>query len=74
MNQLLDKALKAVRELPDHEQDEIAALMLELAGRGEPEEIDPGHMASVRRGLDQAKRGEFASDAEVATAFARFRP
>jgi hypothetical protein len=73
MNQLLDKALKAVRELPEHEQDEIARLMLQYAGQDEPEEIDPEHLPSVLRGLEEAERGEFATDADVAAAFARFK-
>ncbi len=74
MNQLLDKALKAVRQLPEPEQEEIARLMLDLAAQqGEPEDIDPEHLPSVLRGLEQAKRGEFATEAEVAAAFARFK-
>lgn len=72
MNQLLDKALKAIRELPEHEQEEIARLMLQYAGQDEPEDIDPAHLASVLRGLEQAERGEFATEAEVTAAFARF--
>jgi hypothetical protein len=73
-DQLLDKALKSVRELPEHEQEEIARLMLQYAGQDEPEAIDPEHLASVLEGLEQAKRGEFSSDADVAAAFARFGP
>lgn len=38
----------------------------------DPEEIDPAHMIAVLEGLAQAKRGEFASDEEVAAAFRRF--
>jgi hypothetical protein len=47
--------------------------MLTLAGgESEPEEIDPAHLADVLEGLAQAKRREFATDAEVEAAFRRF--
>jgi DNA-binding TFAR19-related protein (PDSD5 family) len=65
--------LKAVRLLPPENQDEIARAMLSLAGQpAEPEEIDPAHLADVLEGLAQAKRREFATDAEVEAAFRRF--
>lgn len=73
MNQLLDKALKAVRSLPEDEQDEIARLMLHLArGDGPEERIDPAHLPEVLNGLEQARRGEFATEAEVEAAWRRF--
>jgi hypothetical protein len=73
MTKLLQKALEAVRQLPPDAQDEIARAMLTLAGQeGEPEEIDPAHLSDVLESLAQAKRREFASDAEVEAAFRRF--
>lgn len=73
MNQLLDKALKAVSKLPEDEQTEIARLMLDLANPEQPPEaIDPSHRDGVLSGLAQAQRGEFARDDEVAEAFRRF--
>jgi len=75
MTKLLEKALAAVRLLPPESQDEIARAMLNLAGDdGEAEEIDPAHLADVLEGLAQAKRREFATDAEVEAAFRRFNP
>jgi len=54
-------------------QDEIALAMLTLSGHeGEPEEIDPAHLPAVLEGLAQAKRRQFATDAEVEAAFRRF--
>ncbi len=38
----------------------------------EPEEIDTEHLPDVLEGLEQARRGEFATDAEVEAAFRRF--
>ena len=46
--------------------------MLTLAGEGDPEEIDPAHLPDVIESLAQAKRRQFAGDAEVEAAFCRF--
>jgi hypothetical protein len=47
--------------------------MLTLSGHeGEPEEIDAVHLPAVLEGLAQAKRRQFATDAEVEAAFRRF--
>jgi hypothetical protein len=73
MTKLLEKALEAVRRLPPDSQDEIARVMLNLAGSdNELEELDPAHLPDVLESLAQAKRREFASDAEVEAAFRRF--
>ena len=75
MTKLLEKALETVRQLPPDSQDEIARAMLTLAGSdGEPEEIAPEHLPAVLEGLAQARRREFATDAEVEAAFRRFDP
>ena len=73
MTKLLEKAIEAVRGLPGEEQDEIARSLLQLASNGgEPELIDPAHLSAVLEGLAQARRREFASDADVEAAFRRF--
>jgi hypothetical protein len=73
MTKLLERALEAVSRLSRDTQDEIARAMLRLAASdGEPEEIDAAHLPAVLEGLAQAKRREFASDAEVEAAFRRF--
>jgi hypothetical protein len=74
MTKLLEQALEAVRRLPAENQDEIARAMLHLARDPEPEPIDPAHLSAVLEGLAQAKRREFATDAEVEAAFRRFDP
>jgi hypothetical protein len=75
MTKLLEQALEAVRRLPPENQDEIARAMLILAGEeGEPEPIDPAHLPDVLESLAQAKRRQFATDAEVEAAFRRFDP
>lgn len=73
MTKLLEKALEAVKRLPPEGQDQIAMAMLTLSGNeGEPEEIDGAHLPSVLEGLAQARRRQFASDADVEAAFRRF--
>ena len=75
MTKLLEKAVEAVRGLSADSQNEIARAMLQLAAHGgEPEAIDPTHLPAVLRGLEQARRGEYSSDAEVEAAFRRFDP
>lgn len=71
MTKLLEKALEAVRRLPPDDQDQVARAMLSLTGN-EPEEIEPAHLAAVLEGLGQAKRRQFATNAEVEAAFRRF--
>jgi hypothetical protein len=74
MSKLLDEAIKAVELLPPESQDEIARAILTLATgeEGDAETIDPAHLPDVLEGLAQAKRRQFASDAEVEAAFRRF--
>jgi DNA-binding TFAR19-related protein (PDSD5 family) len=73
MTKLLEQALEAVRRLPPDAQDEIARAMLSLAGdEREPEPIDPAHLSDVLESLAEARRREFATDAEVEAAFRRF--
>ena len=73
MSKLLDKAVDAVRRLPQPAQDNIARTMLQLAsGDGEPEPVDAAHLAAVLEGLAQAKERRFATDAEIEAAFRRF--
>ena len=73
MTKLLEKAIEAVQRLPSAEQDGIAKEMLRLAaGNDEAEPIDPVHLHAVLEGLAQAKRREFASDADIESAFRHF--
>jgi predicted transcriptional regulator len=67
MTKLLDKAIEKTRALPDAEQDAIALLVLEaLESGGEPVSLDADTRAAIDKGLEQARRGDFASDEEIA--------
>ena len=76
MTELLQQALQAVTRLPAASQEEIARAMLDLAmgNTEEPEPIDPTHLQDVLESLAQARRGEFATEAEIEAVFRRFDP
>jgi hypothetical protein len=72
MTDLLDKAIAKARRLPAAEQDEIAEMILMITSEtGEVVVLDPETRAAVEDGLEQARRGAFASDEKVAAAFHR---
>jgi predicted transcriptional regulator len=69
MTKLLEEAIAKVRELPAEQQDEAAEVMLSVARKADdPVRLDDDTRAAVRRGVEQARRGEFVSDEEL-TAF-----
>ena len=75
MTKLLEQAIEKVRTLPEADQDHAAELLLILAQRAAgPERLDDATRAAVREGLAQARRGEFATDEEMAAIFGDDRP
>ena len=74
MTELMDKAIAAVRRWPASRQDEAAELLLVLDQLGHgPYVAGEEELAAIDEALGQADRGEFATEAEVEAAFARFR-
>lgn len=72
MSKLLDTAIKKIRELPEPTQDEAAEMLLSIASRrAAPVRLDDETRAAIREGQDQARRGEFASDEDMAAFFKR---
>ncbi len=72
MSKLLDQAVAQARTLSEDEQDEAAEMLLALISkRDEPIELDEETTAAIQEGLDQARRGEFVSDEEMAAFFKR---
>jgi hypothetical protein len=70
MTKLLDQAVSKVRELPEADQDAAAELLfLLMAKRAGPVHLDDETRAAVREGLQQARRGEIASDKQIAALF-----
>lgn len=72
MSKLLEDAIKKVRELPESEQDEAAEMLLSVASRREQAiRLDEDTRAAVEEGQQQARRGEFVSDNDMAAFFKR---
>ena len=72
MTKLLEEAIAKVRELPAEDQDALAVALLSLAGETPVvPHLDNDTRAAVQEGLAQARRGEFASDDDVAKADVR---
>lgn len=69
MTKLLERAIERMRGLPAQDQDALASALLTLTG--DPTEVvhlDADTRAAIEEGLEQARRGEFVSDAEIAAA------
>jgi hypothetical protein len=68
MTKLLEQALEAARHLSPDEQDNIARVVLRLAGTDDeapPAALLPDERAAVARSKAAAARGEFATDEQV---------
>jgi hypothetical protein len=66
MTILLEQAVNAVRVLPDDVQDDLARMLLQLAGVEQPPyELTLEEAADIEASLAEAERGEFATDEEV---------
>ena len=73
MTKLLEQALKAVRDLPADVQDDIARIVLELAGNDDapPVALSSEERAAIARSKAAAGRGEFATDEQVRSVWAK---
>ena len=67
MTQLLDQAIKAASSLPPEEQDEIARIVMNLAGAefAAPIALSRAEREAIVRSRAAAERGEFSTDEEV---------
>jgi hypothetical protein len=73
MTKLLDQALEAVRLLPPHDQDEIARVIMQLAGSDQsaPVPLSQEERDAIARSKAAAARGEFATDEQVRAVWAK---
>ena len=73
MTKLLEQALEAARNLPPEAQDEIAHIVLRLAGADDqpPMPLTPEEQAAVAASKAAAARGEFATDEQVRAVWAK---
>ena len=73
MTKLFDQAIEAVRSLPPDAQDDIARIILQLAGNdAEPVPLSTDERAAIARSKAAAERGEFATDEQVRATWAKY--
>jgi hypothetical protein len=67
MTKLLDQALELARGLPADVQDDIARVVLQLAGDdgAAPVSLSTEERAAIAASKDAAARGDFGSDEQV---------
>jgi predicted transcriptional regulator len=67
MTRVLEDAIAKVRKLPEDRQAYVAEVLEQIAAAGSDLFTVPeDHRAAVVEGLEQAERGEFVSDDEMA--------
>ncbi len=73
MTKLLDQAVEVARNLPSDAQDDIARVVLQLAGAddGPPVTLSDDERAAISVSKEAAARGEFATDAQVRAAWVK---
>jgi hypothetical protein len=72
MTKLLEQAVETVRGLSPDVQDDLARLLLQLAGDDQPVvQLSAAEEASFDKSLAQADRGEFATDEQVRAIWAK---
>jgi hypothetical protein len=73
MTKLLEQAVETVRGLPPEVQDDLARILLQLAGKDQPMvQLSAAEETSLAESLAQADRGEFATDEQVRAIWAKY--
>lgn len=71
MTKLLDKAILRLRALPRERQDELAEVILDLAEEAHYT-LTAAQIAEVTAAMEEADRGEFATESELAALWKKF--
>ena len=72
MTKLLDHAVDSVRTLPPEVQDELARLLLQVAGEEQPAILlTPEERADLAEADAEIARGEFATDEQMRSILAK---
>ena len=73
MTRLLEQAIETVSALPDDMQDELARILLQLAGVDQPPiQLTAEEDADLAEADAEVLRGEFATDEEMASIWAKY--
>ena len=71
-DRLLEQAVKVVSALPDEAQDDLARILLQLAGVDQPPyKLTAEEAADLDTSLAEAAQGEFATEEEVRAVWAK---
>jgi hypothetical protein len=74
MTDLMEKAIASVRSWPARQQDEAAEILLALDRLGADAYVaGEDELLAIDEALAQIEAGEYATDAEIKTAYSRFR-
>ena len=74
MNKRLEALLERVSALPEDAQDELLEHVALIEARQSGiYQLSDDERAGVRRGLEEARQGKFATDEEVEAVFNRYR-
>lgn len=75
MTRLLEMAVEAARQLSPEEQDELARTIMEIVSGGSEDVyvLSDEENAAIDEALEQVERGEFATEADIAAVFAKYR-
>jgi predicted transcriptional regulator len=73
MTKLLDRAVEAARSVPPDARDDIAHVVLRLTGADDepPVPLTPEEQAAITASKAAAARGEFATEEQVRTVWAK---
>ena len=72
MTKLLEQAVDSVRALPPEVQDELARLLLQVAGKEQPIiQLTPEERADIAEADAEIARGEFATDEQISAILAK---
>ena len=73
MTRLLDEAVATVSTLPEDVQDDVARIMLQLAGIEQPPYVlTPEEEADLDASIAADERGDFATDEEMLAIRAKY--
>ena len=72
MTELLERAVDSVRALPGEVQDELARLLLQVAGEAQPViRLTSEERADLAEADEEIARGEFATDEQIRSMLAK---
>jgi predicted transcriptional regulator len=73
MTKLLDQALELARSLPSEAQDDIARIVMQLAGSDDAATVSLSveERAAIAASKAEAARGDFATDEQVRAVWAK---